>query len=100
MKPRHVCRIAMAIISLLLAAGVAAQTLPTTTAGTEPASTGQLVRALHGLHAALLAQGKTTPAAAIEHRFKAAWADADVALEASRIMPRRPAAAHVAAVLD
>jgi tetratricopeptide (TPR) repeat protein len=55
--------------------------------------------ALHGLHGALLAQGKREQAAIIDNRFKMAWADADVALDASRIMPR-PATRKVASALD
>lgn len=56
--------------------------------------------ALHGLHEALQAQGKLAQAAAIETRYQVAWADADVVLEASRIMPAPPPASKVAAVLD
>lgn len=57
--------------------------------------------ALHGLHKALLAQGKTGQAAAIAGRFKAAWTEADVVLESSRIMPRKqPPVPKVAGVLD
>jgi tetratricopeptide (TPR) repeat protein len=55
--------------------------------------------ALHGLHEALQAQGKREQAAIIDSRFKAAWAGADVALDASRIMPR-PSARKVASTMD
>jgi tetratricopeptide (TPR) repeat protein len=56
--------------------------------------------ALHGLHEALLVQGKNEQAAAIESRFKAAWSEADVSIDASRIMPGKPPATEVAAVVD
>lgn len=56
--------------------------------------------ALFGLHQALQAQGKLAQAAAIETRYQVAWADADVVLEASRIMPGPPPASKVARVLD
>jgi tetratricopeptide (TPR) repeat protein len=56
--------------------------------------------ALHGLHEALLAQGKNEQAAVIESRFKVAWADADVAIEASRIMPGKLPATKVASLAD
>lgn len=42
---------------------------------------------LFGLREALLAQGKTEQAAVIEARFEKAWEQADVTLQASRIMP-------------
>ncbi|HEX5487772.1 MAG TPA: hypothetical protein VFX04_01325 [Rhodanobacteraceae bacterium] len=56
--------------------------------------------ALHGLHEALLAQGKTPQATAIESRFKIAWAEADVTMDASRIMPGKPPAPKVASLTD
>ncbi|HET9818683.1 MAG TPA: hypothetical protein VFP92_05910 [Rhodanobacteraceae bacterium] len=56
--------------------------------------------ALHGLHEALLAQGKTRQAAVIESRFEAAWAGADVTLDASRTLPGKPPAPEVAALAD
>ena len=40
--------------------------------------------ALFGLGQALLAQGKSEPAAAVRARFEKAWARADVKLDASR----------------
>jgi tetratricopeptide (TPR) repeat protein len=41
--------------------------------------------ALYGLHQALKAQGKNDDAALMEARFKKAWKDADITLNASRI---------------
>ena len=38
---------------------------------------------LHGLAASLRAQGRQEEAAAVERRFRAAWADADIALSGS-----------------
>lgn len=56
--------------------------------------------ALHGLREALLAQGKTQLAEVIDGRFEAAWTEADVVLEASRIMPGKSPSPEVAAALD
>ncbi len=56
--------------------------------------------ALRGLHQALLAQGKNEQAVVIESRFKAAWSEADVSIDTSRIMPRRPPAQKIAAAVD
>ena len=42
-------------------------------------------RSLFGLAQALKAQGKTEEAAAVQERFRKAWKDADVTLNASRI---------------
>lgn len=52
--------------------------------------------ALHGLHQTLLAQGKTDEAGIVQQRFETAWAQADVELSASRIMPRISQAARLA----
>lgn len=55
--------------------------------------------ALHGLHEALVAQGKQSQATVIADRFNTAWANADITLEASRVMPGKPLS-KVAATLD